>query len=174
MRYLMVMGLVFLLCLFDCSPSNSEGASNTEPLASRNQTDRVKAPLFVLKDLNGKDVKLNDYNGRDVLLIFGATWCGYCKSEIPNLKQSYKKYKEEGFEIINIYVQESAKKVSSFVKKHKIPYKVILDETGIVARQYGVMGFPTHCLIGREGDVLCIPCRNIELILGMLYKNKVS
>ena len=45
------------------------------------------APDFTLKDINGKEHSLSQYNGRDVMLIFWATWCGPCVMEVPHLKE---------------------------------------------------------------------------------------
>lgn len=132
----------------------------------------IKAPEFILEDLQGDKVKLSDYIGRDILVNFGATWCRYCRKEIPDLKKMYSKYREKGFEILNIYTRENENKVASFVDEYNIPYRVLLDKEGIVSRQYGVRGVPTHCLVSRDGMILCYGCRNLELILRVLFDEK--
>jgi len=136
------------------------------------EKNQIKAPDFILEDLKGKKVKLSDYNRKHVLLAFGATWCRYCRAEIPQLKEIYSKYKEKGLEIINIYTQESKEKVSSFTTKYELPYKVLLDMEGRVAYRYGVRGVPTNILINRDGTIICMACRDVDVLLSMLFNKE--
>ncbi len=158
-----------IVIVFVLGCSSSEDVQKEEKVDIRKKSSEIRAPDFISKDLQGKKVSLSDYKGRDVLLVFGATWCRYCRKEIPHLKELYSKYREKGFEILNIYTQESKEKVSSFVNKHEISYKVVLDQEGNVARQYGIRGVPTHCLVSRDGMILCYACRNVGVLLGMLF-----
>ncbi len=161
---------VIVMSFTGCSPS--EDSPKQERWDIRKQSIELRAPDFVLEDLQGAEVRLSDYNGRDVLLVFGATWCRYCRAEIPRLKEMYSKYGEKGFDIINIYIQESYEKVSLFVDKHDINYKVVLDRDGNVARRYGIRGVPTHCLVSREGMILCMACRYVDILLDMLFEDE--
>ena len=169
-RLLLGMLLVFsLLGLFACLPS--EEASKEEKWDIKKQSIEIKALDFALEDLNGNTVTLGDYKGQNVLLVFSTTWCSYCLKEIPQLKELYAKYKEKGFEIINIDIQERKGKVSAFTAEHKLPYKVLLDTDGTVASMYGVRGIPTKVLIGKEGTIICFACRSIDIMLDMLFNN---
>jgi peroxiredoxin len=155
-------GIFLALNLVGCS---SEKPEREEKFDIRKQSIEEKAPAFVLKDLKGNDVKLSDYRGKIVLLVFGTTWCPYCRAEIPRLKEIYSRYRGKGLEIVNIDIQESEEKVSSFTTKHKIPYKVLLDKTGGVARAYKVRGVPTKILVGKDGTILCRECRSVDILL---------
>lgn len=169
-RLLFGMILVFsLLGLFACLPS--EEASKEEKWDIKKQSIEKKALDFALEDLNGNTVKLSDYKGQNVLLVFSTTWCSYCRKEIPQLKQLYAKYKEKGFEIINIDIQERKGKVSAFTVEHKLPYKVLLDKDVTVASMYGVRGVPTKVLISKDGTIICFACRSIDIMLDMLFNN---
>ncbi|MBW2598307.1 MAG: TlpA family protein disulfide reductase [Deltaproteobacteria bacterium] len=79
------------------------------------------------------------------------------------------KYKEKGFEILNIDIQESKEKVSAYANEHKLPYKVLLDMDGRVASMYGVRGVPTKILINKDGTILCVACRSIDIMLDLLF-----
>ena len=161
----------FLITVFiGCSPPEDTTKQKTWDI--RDQSLKIQAPHFILKDLDDVEVSLSDYNGKDVLLVFGATWCRICRAEIPRLKEWYSKYQEKNFELINIYIQESKEKVSSFVNKNEIPFKILLDENGNVAQLYGVRGVPTKYIISREGLVLCVACRDVDLLLGMLFNDE--
>lgn len=164
---------VFLaFSLLGCSSSGN--SSKEEKWDVKEQSIEEKAPDFVLEDLEGKKVKLSDYKGKVVLLVFSTTWCAYCRAEIPHLKKMYSQYKEKGLEVINIDIQESRGKVSSFAAKHELPYKVLLDEGGEVARSYGVRGVPTKFLVGKDGTILCRECRSVETLLESLLGNKAK
>lgn len=104
-----------------------------------------KALDFTLNDLNGKAVNFfKDFAKKKALiLVFSATWCPYCIQEIPTLKSVYAKYKDKGVEIVFVDPQETKERVQAIVDKYKIPYVVLLDEKGEVARSYRVMGVPT-------------------------------
>jgi peroxiredoxin len=121
-----------------------------------------KAPGFSLKDLKGATVRLSDLKGKVVLISFSTTWCPHCRTAIPGLNQLAARYKEKEFALLGVYIQESAKKVSSFVEKHGVTYRVLLDDDGGVAKAYGVRGIPSKTLVGRDGTVICRDCRDVE------------
>jgi len=128
---------------------------------------KEQAPNFTLKDLYGRSVNFNAYQGRNVLLVFTTTWCPYCKQEIAELKQFHKTYKGR-LDIVAIYVNESTRKVFSFVRDYQIPYTVLIDPEGDVARAYGIIGVPTRVLVGRDGTMLCWMCRSLDKNLDRL------
>ena len=66
------------------------------------------APDFTLKDASGEDVSLSDYRGKVVILHFWATWCPYCKRLQPGLDALYKKYQQDGVELLGISFSEDA------------------------------------------------------------------
>ncbi len=132
-----------------------------------------KAPGFVLKDLDGRQFRLNDFKGKKpVLLIFGATWCGFCREEIPHFKALHAAYAKQGLEIVNIDSQESKEKVARFSAKNELPYRVLLDEDGAVAGIYDILGVPAMVLIDQKGNILCRMCQRVEPIIESLLKKK--
>ena len=109
-----------------------------------------QAPDFVLKDLKGDPFRLSDQRGKPVLLIFGTTWCPSCREEIPHLKEIYAQYAKKGLIMVNIDIQESRDKVSRYADKYELPYRVLLDENGDVAKTYGIRGVPALILLDKE------------------------
>jgi len=156
---------VVLIFAFISSASCEEGEKGAGSYDIKKETIEVTAPDFNLKDLAGKTHSLSDYNGKTVLLNFTTTWCPYCIKDIPNLKKIYNGYQDKGFELIAVYIQESDKKVASFVKKHDLPYRVLLDTKGTAAQLYGVRGVPTKVLIDKNGKILCRACRTLKVML---------
>lgn len=131
-----------------------------------------RAPNFTLKDLQGRIFKLSENRGKPVLLVFGATWCPYCVEEIPRLKNIFANYAPQGVAIVNIDIQESQAKVARFADKHKLPYRVLLDETAAVANNYGVRGVPSFILVDKGGLIACRQCPSVEPLLDKMLKKK--
>lgn len=117
--------------------------------------DRDKAPDFTLEDVNGKNVNLSETVSKSsaTLLVFWASWCPYCREEIPDLIRLNSNYKNKGLKILAIDIGESKKKVESFIKQEGIDYTVLLDTDNKVAGQYRVMGIPTNILLDKEGSI---------------------
>lgn len=127
--------------------------------------DESYAADFILKDLNGKDVKLSDYKGRPIFLIFMTTWCRDCLASIPNLKAIYNRYHEKGLVMLSIDIEETHAKAAAYSKKHSLPYPILLDPEGSLSRKYGVGGVPVKALIDRNGRIICWNCRSLEELL---------
>lgn len=145
----------------------------TDVLALKTQTSTDKAPDFILKDTNGKTFRLGDYKGKKpVLIIFSTTWCPTCISEIPYFKSLYSKYADKGLEIVNVDIQESTAKVLKFSARHTLPYRVLLDESGIVSGVYEIMGVPSLVLVDQNGFILCHQCSQMEPLLDAILKKK--
>lgn len=111
---------------------------------------------FELKIVGSTEtIKLSKIVGqRLVLLNFWTTWCPYCVKEIPELKRIYNKYKENGLVVVGVNIGEPETKVLNFIRVNSIPYKVVLDQNGIVARSYGVRGIPTNFIININGEII--------------------
>lgn len=151
-----------MVALISCaqeSPSKEKAAVATIPGRT------VKAPDFKLKDLQGREVNLSDYQDKNVLLVFSTTWCGFCRREIPHIKELYQRYGGKKLEVLNIYIDEPVEKVSSYAAENALPYRILIDPEGRVAESYNVRGVPFLILVGRGGAILCYHCPSIDKIL---------
>ena len=113
-----------------------------------------KAAPFKLLSVEGKKIALESFaEDRVTLLVFGTTWCPSCRHEVPILKEYYDELKDDGLKVLGIDVQESKKKVSSFVEKNRINYPVALDSNADVARLYQVVGIPLNIVLDKKGVI---------------------
>lgn len=131
--------------------SDSDNTSSSQAQASGN---KIMAPDFNLKDLDGNTVKLSDYRGKIVILNFWAVWCKYCKLEMPDLNELNNELVKDGKAVIlAVDSQESRSTVKSYLDKNNIKLKVLLDSDGALTQTYGISGFPTTFILNTDGSV---------------------
>src|SRR5438105_3434522 len=111
------------------------------------------APEIVLKDLQGRDVKLSDLRGKVVLVNFWATWCKPCKEEMPAMQASYDKLRDKGFVVLAVNELEDTARVAEHIRTHGHTFEVVMDHNNQVANIYGVVGLPASFLIDPQGIV---------------------
>ena len=115
------------------------------------------AQEFSLKDLDGRrEFRLADFKGRGVVhVVFWATWCVPCIEEIPVLREAYRKHHDAGLEILAIVVDinQTREGVSSFARKHGMPYPILWDQGGRAMDLYRVSSIPQNFLVDRGGVI---------------------
>jgi thiol-disulfide isomerase/thioredoxin len=113
-----------------------------------------KAINFQATTLDGKEISFEQFKGKKIVwLIFWATWCPYCGSEISALKDLYEKYNDK-LEIIavNVGVNDSIEKANAYMKVFDLPYNVIFSHK--ITKDYQVRGVPTQIVIDIHGNVI--------------------
>jgi thiol-disulfide isomerase/thioredoxin len=110
------------------------------------------APAFKLPDLNGRQVSLDQYKGKVVLLDFWATWCNPCRISMPLLEQLQKEY-PNNLVLLTVNLQDPRDDVREFMRQQHLNAQVLLDEQGDVGRVYGSTQIPMQVLIDKEGIV---------------------
>ncbi len=122
-------------------------------LPSLNAAARPLAPEFALTDLTGRKVNLVAYRGKVVLLDFWATWCAPCRAEIPGFVDLQNKYRDRGFQIIGISLDDDAKPVRAFYQEFKMNYPVVVGDAELAERYGGILGLPVSFLVGCDGRI---------------------
>ena len=157
------------LSAFDASlADNAYLASCREKLEKEKRVQPgTPAYDFTLEDIEGNVYKLSDFRGKYVLLEFSASWCGWCKLEIPFLETVYNNTKGKDFVMFTINLDDERGKWEQDVKQHNLPWKVISDLRAFespVARNYNVSGIPMIYLIDPDGKIKEKGLRREEMI----------
>jgi peroxiredoxin len=122
------------------------------------------APSFKLKDINGKDVSLDDFKGKYVMIDFWAGWCAPCRAENPELKKVYEKFGGKDFEIISISLDKTEDDWKKAVKEDGLNWTLLFDANGVTAELYGIQNIPSTWLLNREGVIVNKQFRSNELM----------
>ncbi|HEX7414686.1 MAG TPA: TlpA disulfide reductase family protein [Bacteroidia bacterium] len=121
---------------------------------------------FTLPDVNGKNVSLSSYKGKYVLVDFWASWCGPCRGENPAVVAAYLKYKDKGFDILGVSLDQNKDKWKQAIDKDKLTWTHVSDLKGWqceVAQKYGVTSIPFNVLLDKDGKIIAKALRGSAL-----------
>jgi thiol-disulfide isomerase/thioredoxin len=125
-----------------------------QQLVIRFVRDPDPAPDIKAKDLNGKELRLEAYKGKVVLLNFWATWCGPCRAEIPSLIRIQEAYKDR-LQIIGMDVDDDdEERLRAFVKDQGINYPVAMTSVPVRLAYGGIAALPTLFVINQDSKVV--------------------
>lgn len=118
------------------------------------KTDKAKAFNFKAKDINGKEVELASFTGKKVVVLnFWFIQCKPCVAEMPELNKLVDEYKDnKNVEFISICLDKK-EDIEKFFQKIQFKYRCI-PEANTIAGKYGVMGFPTHIVVDKKGNIV--------------------
>ena len=116
-----------------------------------------KAPDFESIDPDGKVVKLSDFKGKYTLLDFWASWCGPCRQENPNIVEQYEKYKDKGFTVFGVSLDDSRTAWLKGIKDDNLDWTHVSDLqrwNSEPAQLYKINAIPASFIIGPDGTIL--------------------
>lgn len=106
--------------------------------------------------VDGREVDLADLRGKVVLVDFWATWCPPCVEEVPEVVEVYEKFKDQGFEIVGISLDQDKSALEKFTKENKMTWPQFFDGQGWdneIAKRFKIQSVPTMWLLDREGKL---------------------
>ena len=117
---------------------------------------KSEAPASTFVLLDGSSQTTADMKGKVTLVNFWATSCTTCVKEMPELVATHQKYKDKGFETLPVTLSyDPPAYVASFAESRQLLFKVAIDNTGEIARQYGkVQLTPTTFVLNRKGEIV--------------------
>ena len=126
----------------------------------------AKFPDFSEKDVDGKTLSIADHKGKVVLIDFWATWCPPCRAEIPNVVATYKKYHDQGFDIIGVSLDQDREKLLGYTKQNDMTWPQFFDGQGWqnkLAVKYGIESIPATYLLDGNGFIIATDLRGDDL-----------
>jgi cytochrome c biogenesis protein CcmG/thiol:disulfide interchange protein DsbE len=134
-----------------CAAAATEVATKKH---ERRAPQGTPAPAFTLRDTNGRDVSLASLRGKVVAVNFWASWCGPCRSEIPELAKVYAAKRGKCFEMLGLAEESGTRDdVVEAAAKLGINYPVLLDDLGKVSDDFKIEGYPRTFLIDVKGNI---------------------
>ncbi len=112
-----------------------------------------QAPYFELSNLRGNRVRLSDFLGTPVIILFWASWNQSAADQLKIVDDYYASHKDGAFTIIAINTQEDKSVAASFMKRGGYEVPTILDSKGAVGETYHIQNLPTIYFIDRSGIV---------------------
>lgn len=137
-------------------PGSAGAATATMAAALSACTARQAAPDVAYTLLDGRPGSTTALRGKVVLVNFWATSCGICVAEMPQLAATHRQFRARGFETVAVAMSyDPPALVASFAESRKLPFDVVIDNTGAVARAFGeVAATPTSILIDKRGAIV--------------------
>jgi peroxiredoxin len=125
-----------------------------------------EAPEVALPSVNGDTLRLSSLKGKVVLLDFWASWCGPCRAFNKNLAKLYSKYKDKGFEIMGVSLDNNKNSWKKAILKDKMKWLQVNDSRGqdaTTAHDWQISVIPTSYLIDKTGKLIAMDLEGKEL-----------
>ncbi len=130
------------------------GVASVAGLYGCSDTQAAPDSTFVL--LDGSKQTTADLKGKVTLVNFWATSCVTCVAEMPKVISTYNKYKSQGYDTMAVAMSyDPPSYVVNYTETRKLPFKVAIDNTGVVAKAWGdVQLTPTTYLVNKRGEIV--------------------
>lgn len=155
-----VLALGVCLALASCSepeppprssrPSSSPSSSERNVHPSQQSSRDGGAAIFRLPRADGQVATVKT----PTALFFFTTWCGYCKQAMPEINRLADRARARGWTVYGIDVREGPQQVQGFIQQYQPNFPVLLDQEGLVAKQYNIRGYPTFIVIDRDAKII--------------------
>ncbi|HEY9400439.1 MAG TPA: TlpA disulfide reductase family protein [Luteimonas sp.] len=114
-------------------------------------------PDYLGRNPGGDEVRVSDQRGKVVVITFWASWCGYCRKELPVLAGLQDVAGKDRVEVIAVNYEDDRDVYRALRRKLKnVQLTMTHDQSGEIGRAYGVQGIPRLFMIDRQGRVAYI------------------
>jgi thiol-disulfide isomerase/thioredoxin len=146
-------------------PLHQQVGEIVEARLARQELIGQPTPPLSARDLEGRRLAADEFRGKVLLVDFWATNCGPCLAEFPNLKQLYRKYNRQGFEIVGVSFDESPRIVEAFRERARLPWRMVMNQSpeGTLSRAYRTETIPALFLVDRKGNIAEVDVRGHDL-----------
>ena len=117
---------------------------------------QAAAPASTFTRLDGQPLTMQSLRGKVVMVNFWATSCTTCVAEMPQMVDTYNKFKGQGLEFVAVAMRyDRPDYIVNFTQTRKLPFTVAYDATGVLAKSWGDVSMtPTTFVIGKDGTIL--------------------
>ena len=136
-----------------------EAATQSSQEQEKTEAEPMYAPDFTVLDSEGKELHFSDLAGKPAILNFWATWCPYCKTELPAFDQASQTYGEDiHFMMIDLCdrQRDTPESGAAFLEKEGYSFPAYYDTTGSAVSAYQVFSIPLTVGINREGEIVAL------------------
>lgn len=106
--------------------------------------------------LDGTKKTLSEFTGKPYVLLFWASWCTTCKSEMPSLIRLKERFQSKGFEIVAVAINDNPDKIKKYLSENKLNFFVGYDPTGQSAEHFKLTGVPEAFIVDKDGKLTLI------------------
>jgi len=158
--------LVTLFIITGCQKGKEENNSKMETIKqevmaetkTEKNTDtpnkyQKTAFYFKVPDYKGGEIKLEDYQGKSVLVKFFTRDCPYCQKAAPFIEKIYEKYNDKGLGVIGISVRDDREDAADFAQMFNLKYHIGY-KGGETSRKYGIRGVPFIYLLDKNHELV--------------------
>jgi cytochrome c biogenesis protein CcmG/thiol:disulfide interchange protein DsbE len=119
---------------------------------------KTACPNFTLYTIGGELFTLSRNLGRGPIIIaFWATWCSPCAMEMKKINELYRTLKSRGLQVLAVSIDDprTLGKVAGFVRKHKLPFTMLLDPNHeLMAARLQLQSVPHLLLLDKDGKIV--------------------
>jgi len=121
------------------------------------------APDFVTEDVYGNPVRLSQFRGQPVWLMFWGSWCPPCRAEFPDIQAAYAQLAPRGLRMLGVSLRESPGDAAAYAARNGATFLVLSDpderDTGAA---YPILNFPTHIFIDSDGIIRAVVLEDMD------------
>ena len=124
-------------------------------------------PNLPFTTMDGRTGTLESLRGKVVLVNFWATWCPYCRKEMPAMQRFYQDYQGRGFEILAISIDDDPAKVADFMREEGYTFPAMMADAEFRQAFGPISQVPMSMIIDRDG-------RLRHRIKGQVYYGRIE
>jgi len=152
----LLFGTVFIVATRVGPPQGAAPAAPADVATTPAPQADHPAPDFTLMSLDGTPVTLSKLKGQVALINIWATWCPPCRAEMPTIETAYEQYRDQGFTVLAVNLQEDPRSVATFMQQYKLTFPALLDLDGQVSRTYQAFSLPSSFFVDKKGVIRAV------------------
>ena len=129
------------------------------------------APEIEGVDMDGKPLKLSDYRGKVVVLVFWGSWCGPCMAQVPHERELVERLKGQPFALLGVDCETDKDTARAVMARERMTWPNWYDgspDTGPIANRYHVRSYPSVFVLDAKGVIRCRGVAGIDAIVDKL------